>query len=198
MTDPPVLTTERLILRPYEMSDAPAMHRLVGAAEVAYNTLRIPHPYPDGAAEEWIATHQQKFEEKSEVVLAITMRDSGELVGTIGMVLGPFDKAEIGYWIGVPYWGRGYATEAVGALIRYGFEVLGLNRIESNHFTRNPSSGRVMEKNGMRCEGLLRQAVKKGGEYLDIKFYGILREDWANARVIPSREDGEEPPAEKH
>jgi ribosomal-protein-alanine N-acetyltransferase len=178
MTRAPVLTTERLTLRPFELSDAADLHRLAGAAEVAYNTLRIPHPYPEGAAAEWIATHQQMFEEKREVVFAITLRDSGEFVGTIGIHLMPFDKAEIGYWIGVPYWGRGYATEAAGSVIRYGFEELGLNRIESNHFTRNPSSGRIMEKSGMRYEGLLRQAVKKGDEYLDIKFYGILREDW--------------------
>ncbi len=178
MTRPPVLMTARLTLRPYEMSDAAEMQRLVGAPEVAYNTLRIPHPYPDGAAEEWIATHEQKFDERNEVVFAIALRETGELVGTIGLHLMPFDKAEIGYWIGVPYWGRGCATEAVGAIIRYGFEELSLNRIESNHFIRNPASGRVMEKNGMRYEGLMRQAVKKGDEYIDIKVYGILRGDW--------------------
>jgi ribosomal-protein-alanine N-acetyltransferase len=178
MTGPPVLMTARLALRPFEMSDAPDLQRLVGAPEVAYNTLRIPHPYPDGAAEEWISTHQQKFEERTEVVFAIALRETGELAGAIAIHPMPFDKAEIGYWIGLPYWGRGYATEAVGAIIRYGFEVLSLNRVESNHFLRNPASGRVMEKNGMRYEGLMRQAVKKGNEYLDIKMYGILREEW--------------------
>jgi len=182
MSRPPVLTTERLTLRPFEMSDAPAMQRLVSAPEVAYNTLRIPHPYPDGAAEEWISSHQQSSDDDAEVVFAITLRESGEFVGVIGLRPAPHDKAEIGYWIGVPYWGRGYATEAVGAVIRFGFESLSLHRIESNHFTRNPASGRVMEKNGMRYEGLLRGAVKKGDEYLDIRFYGILRGDWENTR----------------
>ena len=174
----PTLQTARLTLRPLAMSDAADVQRLAGAAEIARDTLRIPHPYPEGAAEEWLGFHQKELHETDEVAFAIVIRDSNEFAGVIGMVPKPFDTAEIGYWIGVPYWGRGYATEAAGAIIRYGFTERGFNRIEAAHFARNPASGRVMEKNGMRFEALLRQAVRKGDEYLDTKLYAILRSEF--------------------
>ena len=175
----PTLTTERLVLRPFRLADAPHVQRLAGAREIAENTLHIPHPYPDGAAEGWIALHQQLFDEQKEVVLAITVREGGELAGTIGLMLKLLhDKAEIGYWIGLPYWGRGYATEAARAVLRYGFDEWSLHRIEAFHFARNPSSGRVMQKLGMRHEGTMRGDIKKWGEYQDTLMYGVLREEW--------------------
>ena len=172
------LQTKRLTLRPLVMSDAPDVHRLVGAIEIARNTLRIPHPYPDGAAEQWIGMHQNELKETDEVVFAIVVRETSEFAGVIGLEPKHFDIAEIGYWIGVPYWGRGYASEAARAVIEYGFEQRGFNRIEAGHFVRNPASGRVMEKAGMKYEGLLRQAMKKGDEYLDVKMYSILRSEF--------------------
>ncbi|HXG57559.1 MAG TPA: GNAT family N-acetyltransferase [Thermoanaerobaculia bacterium] len=175
----PTLETARLRLRPFDVADAPAVQALAGAREVARNTLMIPHPYPDGVAGEWIATHEQLVASEREVDMAIVLRESGELIGAIGLILKrEHDTGEIGYWIGVPYWGRGYATEAAGAVIDYGFRVWSLNRIEAYHFSRNPASGRVMVKNGMRHEGTLRQRHKKWGEYLDDEVYAILRSEW--------------------
>lgn len=171
----PTLRTSRLILRPFEIADAPRVQQLAGAREVALNTIHIPHPYPDGAAEEWISKHEQRIEE-GEFSFAI---DDGELVGAIGLHMKrDYERAEIGYWLGVPFWGRGYATEAVAAIIRYGFEELKLNRIYAGYFSRNAVSGRVMEKNGMKYEGSLRQHVKKWDEYVDVIYYGILRSEW--------------------
>jgi ribosomal-protein-alanine N-acetyltransferase len=171
----PILRTERLTLRPFEAADAPLIKQLAGEREVALNTQMIPHPYPDGAAEEWIAAQVEKNEQGS-FTFAI---DDGRLVGGIGLrVQREFDRAEAGYWLGVPYWGRGYATEALGAIIRYGFGELKLNRIYAGYFNRNAASGRVMEKNGMKREGVLRQHVRKWDEYVDVVYYGILREEW--------------------
>ncbi|HEV8658729.1 MAG TPA: GNAT family N-acetyltransferase [Thermoanaerobaculia bacterium] len=171
----PTLRTSRLILRPFEIADAPRVQQLAGAREVALNTIHIPHPYPDGAAEEWISKHEQRIEE-GEFSFAI---DDGELVGAIGLHMKRgYERAEIGYWLGVPFWGRGYATEAVAAIIRYGFEELKLNRIYAGYFSRNAASGRVMEKSGMKYEGSLRQHVKKWDEYVDVIYYGILRSEW--------------------
>ena len=176
----PVLETERLTLRLFQKEDAPAVERLAGAYEVALNTLTIPHPYPAGAAAEWIESSEKAFDEGKMVNLAIIERDTGELAGSIGLMMTPMhDKAEIGYWIGVPYWNRGYATEAGRALIDYGFREWNLNRIDAGHFDRNPSSGRVMQKMGMQYEGTLRQAIKKWDEYMDVAYYAILRSDWA-------------------
>lgn len=167
--------TERLVLRPFTLADAPAVQRFAGAREVALNTLLIPYPYPDGAAEAWIS----KPRDPHDINFAITLRESGELVGAIGLVVGrEHDRAEIGYWIAVEHWNRGYATEAARAVIRYGFEELNLNRIFAVHFARNAGSGRVMRKLGMRHEGSLREHLVKWGERIDVEVYGILRGDW--------------------
>lgn len=182
MAPRPTLTTARLVLRPFASSDAPVVQRLAGEREIALNTEHIPHPYPDGAAEAWIETHQERFDAGGEITFAITAVDAG-LVGAVGIIpQWGHDRAEIGYWIGKPYWNLGYASEAAGAVIRYGFEELRLNRIVAVHFTRNAASGRVMQKNGMRHEGTLRQDRKKWGEYVDVETYGILRSEWLSNR----------------
>ena len=169
-----ILATERLLLRPPDLADAPAIQRLAGAREVAYNTLLIPHPYPDGAAEEWIT----KPRTADDINFVITVRASCELVGGMGLTVNrQHARAEIGYWIGVPYWNRGYATEAGRAVVRYAFDELKLNRVFAEHFTRNASSGRVMQKMGMRHEGTLRRHIIKWGEMIDVELYGIVREE---------------------
>ena len=174
----PTIDTRRLVLRPFVATDSSAVQRLAGDRAIADTTLAIPHPYEDGMAEEWIATHQPKFESGELSNFAITQQDGGQLVGAIGLIIyRPFDTAALGYWVGVPYWNRGYCTEAAIAVIRYGFEDLGLNRIHAPHLKRNPASGRVMEKAGMTREGVARQHIKKWGRYEDLVLYGILRDD---------------------
>jgi [ribosomal protein S5]-alanine N-acetyltransferase len=179
MSDQPILHTERLILRPFTLADSPAVYQLVRAREIADTTLAIPHPYEQGMAEKWIGTHQEDFDKGKSVHFALTVRENGELVGATGMEIEPVHAyAEIGYWVGVPYWGRGYCTEAVAAVLEYAFQERGLNRIYAVHFKRNPASGRVMQKNGMLYEGCLRQHVRKWGAYEDLMQYGILQSDW--------------------
>jgi RimJ/RimL family protein N-acetyltransferase len=180
MREPPTIDTERLVLRPFALSDAKDVQRLAGDMDVADTTLNIPHPYEDGMAEEWISSQPSKFEAGEQCTLAIVRRGSRELIGAIGLGLVPrFDRAELGYWIGRPYWGNGYCTEAARAVLRYGFSQLGLNRIHASHFTRNPASGRVMRKIGMVHEGRARQHVRRWDKFEDLEFYGILREEWS-------------------
>jgi len=88
------------------------------------------------------------------------------------------DRAELGYWVGRPYWGRGYATEAGLGLLAHSFGVLRLNRVFAIHYSRNPASGRVLQKLGMRQEGVMPQHIKKWGVYVDAVCYGVLRDDW--------------------
>lgn len=167
-----MVRTERLLLRPFTLTDAPEVQRLAGVREVALNTLHIPHPYPDGAAQAWIAKHA----DGPQATFAIDA--GGQLVGAIGLVLDPpHDRAELGYWIGVPFWGRGYATESARAMVRFGFEQHSLNRIFAQVFKRNPASARVLQKIGMRYEGTLRQHLKKWDAYVDVDAYGIVRDD---------------------
>ena len=177
---PPVLETARLVLRPFALTDAADVCRLAGEFAVADTTLLIPHPYPESAAEEWIATHAPKFASGEQVTCAITLRADGALIGGIGLgVVRAHARAALGYWTGVPYWGCGYCTEAARALVGYGFTVLGLERIEAEHFARNPASGRVMQKLGMRREGTLRARHMKWGRPEDSIVYSVLRGEWA-------------------
>lgn len=183
MTQIPSLQTERLILRPFSLKDASDVKRLAGDPAIADTTLNIPHPYADGMAEEWIETHQSTFDGGVGVTFAITLRQSGELAGAIGIRKNMrFNRAEMGYWMGKPYWGKGYCTESAKAVIVYGFDEMELNRIFAYHLTRNPASGRVMEKAGMSYEGHLRQHTLRKGVYEDLKLYAILRDEFENGR----------------
>ena len=180
MTKRPTLKTKRLILRPHTLNDAKELQRLIGDRAIADTTLSVPHPYEDGMAEEWIGSRQESFDKGEGVEFAITNRQEGYLIGGIGLKLDKANaRAELGYWIGKPYWNQGYCTEAAQAVVKYGFKVLGLNRIHAHHMTRNPASGRVMQKIGMKHEGRLRQHFKgRWGQFDDWETYGILRSEY--------------------
>jgi RimJ/RimL family protein N-acetyltransferase len=175
VTELPTLSTARLVLRPFRLEDAPEVQRLAGAREIAASTLTVPHPYPDGAAETWIGTHSAAWAERKSSTFAMTLKEDDTLVGAIGLMLTMEDRrAELGYWVGLPWWNCGYATEAGRALLDFGFGPLGLHRIMARHLARNPASGRVMEKLGMEREGVLRHHVLKWGVFEDLVVYAAL------------------------
>jgi RimJ/RimL family protein N-acetyltransferase len=179
MKERPTIQTDRLVLRPFTLADAPDVQRLAGDRDVAWATLSIPHPYEDGMAEQWISTRQERFERGERVNFAITLRSDKSLIGSIGLGLNQRDvSAELGYWIGKPYWNNGYCTEAARTVVQYAFEELGLNRVRASNLKRNPASGRVMQKIGMVYEGCLRQDVLKWGVFEDLELYGILKSDY--------------------
>ena len=174
----PTLQTQRLTLRPFDVEDASVVQSLAGAPEIALTTQNIPHPYEDGMAEAWIATHRPGWDAGKLLTVAITSNADG-LVGAVGLhINAAHRRGELGYWVGLPYWNRGYATESARALLDYGFNELRLNRIQARHMTRNPSSGRVMEKLGMKPEGIQRQHVVAHGEFEDVAMYAILRSEY--------------------
>ena len=171
----PTIQTERLVLRPFEMKDAPGLERLVGMREVADTTLNIPHPYPAGGGAKWIAPLEAQWEKGERLTLAVCPRSHGSLSGAIALVITqPHEHAEVGYWIAPSEWGKGYATEAVRAMLDYGFRELKLHRIQGRHFGRNPASGRVMEKAGMVMEGVHREAYKRWGKFEDSVVYAKI------------------------
>lgn len=141
------MRTKRLVLRPLQRSDAKRIAELAGDWDVARMTARIPFPYAEVQALEWI---EGLYE--GEVVRAI--EHEGTLVGLVGYM--PQDKgaAEIGYWIGKPYWGHGYATEAAQAMMRHCFGEVRLSRLTCCHFADNPASERVIAKLGFRRTGM--------------------------------------------
>ena len=178
----PELTTGRLRLRPFLITDAEAVSTLAGDEAVARNTLNIPHPYDRQHAEEWIASHRGQYQRREAVTYAVTRLADDALVGAVGLILDPTnDSAELGYWIGREHWGRGFATEAARAVVAWAFDALDLHRVHASCFPRNPASGRVLEKLGMQREGRSREHVKKWGEYLDLERYGLLRGELRDA-----------------
>lgn len=171
----PTLTTARLQLRPFVLADAAQIHALASDYDIARFTSNIPHPYEEGYAERWIATHAHQFYTNQHVTLAVTDPANGTILGTVSLGTHRTNKrAELGYWVGVPYWGNGYCTEAAQALMHYGFEVLDLHKIVARHFVSNPASGRVMQKMGMQHEAVLREEVLKDGVYHDMVVYGLI------------------------
>lgn len=174
----PTLTTPRLVLNAFTSADAPAVEKLAGDVNVARTTLLIPHPYPRGAARPWVARHATAFKNGDGVVFAIRTRRSNALIGCVSLLVNKdHDHAELGYWLAKRAWNRGYMTEAARACVEFGFQHFGLVRIFAHHFASNPASGRVLEKIGMRREGVLRSHVKKWGVHRDIVQYGRLRFD---------------------
>ena len=187
MKEQPTLKTERLILRPFSLADAPDVLDLAGERDIASTTLNIPHPYEPGMAETWITGHAEAFDRDETVTFALVRRADKTFIGAMGLRLELEHRlAELGYWVGKPYWNQGYATEAATALVGYGFKELGLNRIYASHLTRNPASGRVMQKVGMVHEGQLRQHILKWGVFEDLEIYAILRSDYQSSLNRPA------------
>ena len=123
-------------------------------------------------AEQWISQHAHWFEQKIAVSYAIVLASSGELVGTLSLTQMDKGPANLGYWIGLPYWGQGICTEAAAELLRFGFEELNLELVIAHHLTINPASGRVMEKNGFQYVG--------EGEFsgMGVRHYELHRTLW--------------------
>jgi len=173
----PTIYLDRLILRPFELSDASEVQRQAGSPKVAATTATVPHPYPDGAAEDWISKHSAWFDKGVAVDWAIELKEGKKLIGCISLGINkPNSRAEMGYWIGEEFWNYGYCSEAAIGAIRYAFESLHLNKITSRHMSENPSSGKVMIKAGMEKEGCLKQDFCKNGKFVDMIVYGLLRE----------------------
>ena len=182
--DQPTLTTKRLTLRPFVLEDAWDVERLAGMREIADTTLNIPHPYPVGAASRWIETHAPAWAAGTGVLYAIVERTNGKLAGVVSLlqINREYRRAELGYWIAVDHWNKGFATEASEALVDFGFRKLGLHRIESTHFVRNPASGKVMQKLGMQQEGIERDSAVKWDRYESLVRYAILEPEWKARR----------------
>lgn len=176
LKDLPTLETERLILRKMILNDAEAVFAYASNSEVSRYTLWETHrSIQDSRAFLEFAT--QKYENGGEPDWGIVYRGNGCLVGACGLVNWEAEhaRAEVGFVLSREYWGRGLMSEAVRAILRFGFERMNLNRIEARCIAENAASARVMEKAGMVYEGTLRQREYIKGAYRDIKLYAILK-----------------------
>jgi RimJ/RimL family protein N-acetyltransferase len=175
----PTLRTARLVLRPFVAGDAARVVELANDRRVGRWMLHLPYPYRPAVAEAWIASQREQWIEGKAATLAIANRRDRALIGAISLLIArQHDHGELGYWLGVPYWGHGLATEAGVALLRWGFDTLHLVRVFAQYLGDNRGSGRVLEKIGMLREGVRRRHLRKGNQWLDAHQFGILREEY--------------------
>jgi len=183
MIELPILETPRLRLRPLEISDTSPIQKAASAREIADTMISLQHPYSAGEAERYVARQQAEQKAGRAVTFTIEQKAEGWFCGLVEVrdIDREHSQGELSFWLAVEAWGRGYMSEVVQAVVRYGFEDLGLNRIYAYHMLRNPASGRVLEKNGFQQEGLLRQRVRKWEQFEDVALQAILRQEWRNA-----------------
>lgn len=175
----PTIETERLTLRPMCVGDAQDMFEYARRADVTKYLTWCPHPSL-AYTKEYLSYVEGHYAAGDFFDWALVERECGRMIGTCGFTRFhyEYDCAEIGYVINPAFWGRGYATEAVNAVIRFGFQRLELNRIEARFIEGNAASRRVMEKSGMTYEGMGRQNAYIKGEYRNVGTCSILRRDY--------------------
>ncbi len=165
-----------VVLRHFRPDDARSVQRLAGDQAVADTTALIPHPYRDGVAEAWIATHEAERASGRQHVFAILRAVDELLVGAIALRPVPSEHENVGYWIGREYWGHGYATEATRAIVALAFSCLDCQQITASYLARNPASGRVLEKCGLT---LVREELRDHrGKPEEFCVRGITRDAW--------------------
>jgi RimJ/RimL family protein N-acetyltransferase len=187
MSDFPTLTTERLILGPLSEQDIPKIIAYAGNKKVASTTLNIPHPYGEKDAVFWIDSARKGWADKTQYTFAIRTKLDKAFIGGIGLKVNQrFERAAAGYWIAELFWNQGYTTEALSALLKFGFETLQLNKIYATHLVENLASGKVMLKNGMLKEGELKEHLKKDGIFQTLLQYRLTKQEYT-AKITPEK-----------
>jgi RimJ/RimL family protein N-acetyltransferase len=153
--------------------------------------ISLPHPYPPGEAERYLASQQAEGEAGRAVTFVIEQQQDGRFAGVVEIraIEREHLQAELSFWLKREHWGHGYMSEVIGTVVQYGFTDLELNRLYAYHMARNPACGRVLEKNGFRREGLLRERVRKWGVFEDVLLYAILRRESCSAADDWTRKD---------
>ncbi|WP_342434154.1 GNAT family protein [Neobacillus sp. FSL H8-0543] len=176
--DFPVLETERLFLRKISLKDVDDMFSYCSKEEVAkYVTWNAHRTISDTM--EFVEFTLEQYANKKVAPWGIEYKENGKLIGSIDFVSWQLNHktAEIGYVLSQDYWGNGIITEAVKEVIRFGFEKMGVVRIQARCFEENAGSERVMEKAGMSFEGTLRKAMLAKGKHQNLKVYSIVKEE---------------------
>lgn len=174
------LETERLILRKFTLDDANAvLHNWANDPDVTKYLMWEPHDSIEVSRQvltDWIAA----YEKADYYQWAIEVKNTGEVIGSISVVHQSerIKMVHIGYCIGREWWRKGYTSEALIRLVRFFFEEVGINRIESRHDPRNPNSGKVMQKAGLLYEGTFREADWNNQGICDAAHYAILAKDY--------------------
>ena len=182
MALPERITSFPLVLRAFTPGDIARVVELCGDPAVALTTAAVPHPYPLEAATAWIASHRDAREAGVAWTYAITRAEDDALVGAIDVRTSTEPELALGYWIGRAYWGRGYATTAVRAVIAMTFLGLESDVLGATHLVRNPASGRVLEKCGLSLTRRERRP-HRGGAPEEMCVWTMTREQWSALRA---------------
>jgi len=170
----PVLETARLVLRAPRLGDAKTVAALANDRHIAENTARIPHPYKLADAKDWIGGANKNPDEENYVITL----GNGALIGACGIELRDGPMPEVGYWLGKPYQGKGYATEAVRALIDHAFGDIGYDALQSSARVTNPASRRVLEKCGFQWTGVGLCRIRALGSSVPVDRFRLERGIW--------------------
>jgi [ribosomal protein S5]-alanine N-acetyltransferase len=173
----PTLETERLVLRAVSEDDIDAVFAFASDPLVAEHTSWLAHQTRDESAAQ-VARWLARYRSAEPVPWGIEQREDRQLVGRIGFLWWQGYTAELAFALSRQYWNQGYMTEALREVLRFGFETMGLNRIQATCNASNVASSRVMEKAGLTCEGVLREHIHSKGAFHDRKMYSILRREW--------------------
>lgn len=169
------IETERLLLRRFVQSDSEKVAEICNTDEVWKGTLALPHPYTTEMASNWISKHDDNFNNNYFYDYAVTDKNNNNLYGCMGIGINQSQNmGKIGYWIDPKMWNNGIATEAAQAIIQFAFEIKNIRKVNARYFSYNKASGRVMEKAGMKKEGLQEKHIQKNGKYVDLVLYGLI------------------------
>ncbi len=169
-----------IVLRHFRPDDATGVQQLASERAVSDTTAVVPHPYRDGIAEAWIATHENDRASGRQYTFAVVRAVDELLVGAIALRPVADEHENVGYWIGRQYWGHGYATAATRAVIALAFSCLDCQQITASHLVRNPASGRVLENCGLV---LIRSELRDHrGQREEFCVRGITRDAWERVR----------------
>lgn len=172
------IETDNLLLRLFKESDAEDVCHLCNNYNLYKNTLYLPYPYSIEDALSWIKSHLENFNNNKKFEFAITDKITGNLYGAIALTNNQnVNNGEIAYWVGEKYWGNGYATEAAKSILEFAFIEKQYHKVFARHFSSNPASGKVIQKIGMKKEGVLREHVMKENRYEDLVYYGIFKHE---------------------
>lgn len=179
MEEFPELITNRLRLRKVQLNDIPSLLKYANNKKISDQIFNIPYPYKEEDAIFRLNFVLQGFKDRERYVFAITLKDDNELIGEIGLHLDKINNnAQFGYWIAEPFWNRGIATEATSALLKFGFEKLGLNKIYATHYPENTASGKVMQNNKMIMEAELKEHYRINNVYRNIIQYRLTKQEY--------------------
>lgn len=176
MNTQPHLNLKSVTLRPFVLDDAMRVSELANCEEIAGKLSSLPYPYHVDDAKRWIKLLEQSFEDKTHISYAITIKNTGELIGEVSLRIDwKAKRAQLGYWIGKDYWNKGYGYAAALGMVDFGFTYLNLHKIFAIHYSGNPASGRILRKIGMEHEGTLVDHVYVNGHYENVEHMAIIR-----------------------